>query len=175
MSERSFDNIYTEYSRLVYWAAYRVVPHRETAEDITQQAFERVYLNLEKLKPLSPAQLKGWLYRVATNLALDHTRRAKRELLSDEPLGAEVRDGDELPDEAALKRKAAAEVRAAMRELDEDERSVILLHYFSGMTVSEIESATGISQGTIKSRLVRARKRLAALLKPGGNGALNGR
>ncbi len=165
MPNRSFDNIYTDYSRLVYWAAYRVVSHTETAEDITQQVFERVYLNLEKLSTLSDAQLKSWLYRVSTNLALDHVRKAKHELLSDEPLGAEVPDGDPLPEAELLEKKRNIAVRKAIEQLDEANRTVINLHYFSGMTVSEISEATGISQGTIKSRLVRARKLLSEMLK----------
>lgn len=165
MPERSFDNIYTDYSRLVYWAAYRVVAHNETAEDITQQVFERVYLNLDKLSTLADAQLKSWLYRVSTNLSLDHVRKAKHELLSDEPLGADVADDDPLPESELISKKRSEAVRRAIEQLDEANRTVITLHYFSEMTVSEISEATGISQGTIKSRLVRARKLLSELLK----------
>ena len=79
MSDRNFDSIYSDYSRLVFWAAYRVVPNRETAEDITQIAFERVLSNLGRLAGLDDGQLKSWLYRVSTNIALDHLRRAKHE------------------------------------------------------------------------------------------------
>ncbi|MBR3299023.1 MAG: sigma-70 family RNA polymerase sigma factor [Clostridia bacterium] len=165
MSERSFDSIYTDYSRLVYWAAYRVVSHQETAEDITQQVFERAYLNLDKISGLADAQLKSWLYRVATNLSLDHVRKAKHELLSDEPLGPEVPDSEPLPESELIFKKRNDAVRRAIEQLDEASRTVITLHYFSEMTVSEISEATGISQGTIKSRLVRARKLLSEMLK----------
>lgn len=165
MSERSFDSIYTDYSRLVYWAAYRVVSHQETAEDITQQVFERAYLNLDKISGLADAQLKSWLYRVATNLSLDYVRKAKHELLSDEPLGPDVPDSEPLPESELIIKKRNDAVRRAIEQLDEASRTVITLHYFSEMTVSEISEATGISQGTIKSRLVRARKLLSEMLK----------
>lgn len=164
MSERSFDNIYTEYSRLVYWAAYRVVSHQETAEDITQQVFEKAYLNMNKLAPLGDAQLKGWLYRVSTNLALDHVRKGKKEMLSDEPVGAEVADTEPLAEDELIEKRRRSAVRAAINDLDELNRKIITLHYFADMTVSEISEATGISPGTIKSRLVRARALLAKTL-----------
>ena len=165
MSARGFDKIYTDYSRLVYWAAYRVVAQNETAEDITQQVFERVYLNLDKLEPLADAQLKSWLYRVATNLALDHVRRGKHETVSDEPIGAEIADIEPLPEEELIAKRRAEAVRKAIEQLDETNRTIITLHYFSEMTVNEIAAETGISPGTIKSRLVRARNLLADLLK----------
>lgn len=165
MSNTSFDKIYSDYSRLVYWAAYRVVAQNETAEDITQQVFERAYLNMDKLSPLADAQIKSWLYRVATNLALDHVRRAKHEQLSDEPVGAEIADTEPLAEEELLKKKQMEAVRRAIEQLDETNRTIITLHYFSEMTVNEIAEKTGISPGTIKSRLVRARNLLADMLK----------
>ncbi|MBQ7060569.1 MAG: sigma-70 family RNA polymerase sigma factor [Clostridia bacterium] len=165
MSQRDFDSIYNEYSRLVYWAAYRVVAKKEPAEDITQQVFERVFLNFDKVSELADPQLKSWLYRVSTNLALDTVRRAKHELLSDEPVGAEVVDNEPLAEEALIRKKRQEAVRKAIEKLDETNRKIITLHYFSEMTVNEISSVTGISSGTIKSRLVRARNLLAEMLE----------
>lgn len=165
MSERSFDNIYTEYFRLVYWAAYRVVSSKEAAEDVTQQVFERVYLNLDKLSGLADAQLKSWLYRVSTNLALDSVRKAKHELLSDEPVGAEVVDNEPLAEEELIQKRRQQAVREAIEKLDDTNKLIITLHYFSGMTVNEISAQTGISPGTIKSRLVRARNLLQGMLQ----------
>ena len=85
--------------------------------------------------------------------------------MSDEPLGADVPDNDPLPESELLSKKRSEAVRRAIEQLDEANRTVITLHYFSEMTVSEISEATGISQGTIKSRLVRARKLLSEMLK----------
>ena len=164
MSERSFDNIYNDYSRLVYWAAYRVVSKNETAEDITQQVFEKVFLNMDKLSELSEPQLKSWLYRVSTNLALDTVRKQKHELLSDEPVGADVADDDPLPEEEVIRRRRQEAVRKAIEKLDETNKTIITLHYFADMTVNEISERTGISPGTIKSRLVRARSLLSEML-----------
>lgn len=170
LSDLSFDNIYNEYSRLVYWAAYRVVAQKEAAEDITQQVFERAYLNMDKLSELADAQLKSWLYRVATNLALDSVRKGKHELLSDEPVGAEIADTEPLPEAELIKKQRQEAVQRAIQQLDETSRTIIMLHYFSEMTVNEIAAQTGISQGTIKSRLVRARNIIKELLTAEADG-----
>lgn len=164
MSDRSFDSIYSDYSRLVFWAAYRVVPNRETAEDITQIAFERVLSNLGRLAGLDDGQLKSWLYRVSTNIALDHLRRAKHETPVDAPISEDIEDSALPLDEEVERRRKVAKVRSAIDKLDETSRKIILLHYYAGMTVREISACTGISEGTVKSRLMKARKRLAVML-----------
>lgn len=165
MSERSFDTIYNNYSRLVYWAAYKVVSNHEAAEDITQSVFERVIHNFKKINELEEAQIKSWLYRTATNLAIDMVRKSSKELLSDEPLDDGVVDFGELPDEVAVERQRSLKVKKAIDKLDEIYRQVVMLHYFSEMTVREISENTNISEGTIKSRLVRARALLAEELR----------
>ena len=172
MPERDFESIYTDYSRLVYWAAYKVVSNREAAEDITQSVFEKLLEKPEMPEDMNDQQLKGWLYRVTTNLALDKLRKAKHELLSDEPVGAEIPDSSKLPEDRLLEKKRLDAVRQAIAALDEVYREVIMLHYFSEMTVKEISRSTGISEGTIKSRLVRARTLLADKLKQSGFGGV---
>lgn len=165
MKNSAFEKIYAEYSRLVYWAAYRVAPSRETAEDITQMVFERVLLNESKLEKLNEAQLKAWLYRVATNLALDILRKASHEKLDSEPMSEEIADNSPSPELQTADKEQCFQVRRAIDELDEVYRQVIILHYFSELTTREISNVTGISEGTIKSRLVRARALLQEKLK----------
>lgn len=171
MPGRDFESIYTEYSRLVYWAAYKVVSNREAAEDVTQSVFEKLLENPDIPADMNDLQLKGWLYRVATNLALDMLRKSKHELLSDEPVGAEIPDRSELPEDRLLENRRTDAVKRAVDELDAVYREVIMLHYFSEMTVKDISQNTGISEGTIKSRLVRARTLLADKLKESGFGS----
>ena len=169
MNEQVFEKIYNDYSRLVYWAAYRVTSNREAAEDITQTVFERVLLNDGKLDELSEPQLKAWLYRVSTNLALDTVRKASRETLDSEPIGEDIADSSApTPEVQASENARSSRLKKAISELDEVYRQVVMLHYFSEMTVREIADVTGISDGTIKSRLVRARTLLLEKLRDEG-------
>ena len=168
MPERDFECIYTDFSRLVYWAAYGVLSNKEQTEDVTQEVFITVLKNMDKLSGLDDARLKGWLYRVATNAALDCKRRGKHEVLSDEPVGNDVADFTASPEDQTVEGDTASIVRAALDELDEGYSSVLRMHYFSEMGVADIADALGISVGTVKSRLSRGRALLAKSLKAKG-------
>ncbi|MBO4384444.1 MAG: sigma-70 family RNA polymerase sigma factor [Clostridia bacterium] len=168
MPGRDFESIYRDYSRLVYWAAYKVLNSGEETEDAAQDVFLAVLKNMDLLSGMSDAQLKGWLYRVAVNAALDMKRRDSRELLSDEPLGAEVADTGETPEDEAVGNDTQAEVRAALSAVDEIYREPLYMYYYSGMSVGEIAEALEISEGTVKSRMARGRKIMAKRLNARG-------
>lgn len=168
MPERDFDSIYNDFSRLVYWAAYGVLSNKEQTEDVTQNVFISVLDNMDKLAGLDDARLKGWLYRVSVNAALDYKRRSRHEVLSDEPVGAEVADFSATPEEEVAEGDSAAAVRQALRQLDSTYGSVLYMHYFSDMSLAEIAAALDISVGTVKSRLSRGRAMMAKALKSKG-------
>ncbi|MBQ1818190.1 MAG: RNA polymerase sigma factor [Clostridia bacterium] len=168
MPERDFDSIYNDYSRLVYWAAYRVLSDRELTEDVTQNVFITVLKNMDTAAKLPDAQLKGWLYRVSTNAALDMKRRMGHEVLSDEPVGAEVADNSATPEDEVLRSQAAEAVRGALAAIDETYREPLMMYYYSDMSITEISEALSVSEGTVKSRMSRGRKLLAKHLRAKG-------
>ncbi|MCR5611517.1 MAG: sigma-70 family RNA polymerase sigma factor [Clostridiales bacterium] len=168
MPGRDFESIYRDYSRLVYWAAYKVLNSAGETEDAAQDVFLAVLKNMELVNGMSDAQLKGWLYRVAVNAALDMKRKNTKELLSDEPLGAEVPDTGGTPEDEAVEGDTQAEVRAALDSVDAIYREPLYMFYYSGMSVIEIAEALGINEGTVKSRMARGRKLMAKRLNARG-------
>jgi len=168
MPERDFDSIYKDYSRLVYWAAYRVLSNKEMTEDVTQNVFITVLKNMANIAALPDAQLKGWLYRVAVNAAVDAKRRSGREVLSDEPVGEEVPDASSPPEEQVMKGMLYAAVRETLDSMEDTYREPLMMFYYSEMSVKEIAEALGISEGTVKSRMSRGRKVLARHLRARG-------
>ena len=136
MPERDFESIYENYSRLVYWAAYRVLSEKEAAEDVTQNVFISVLKN--------------------------------KEVLSDEPVGAEVADTGTTPEEDVLASDTRAAVREALASVDDIYREPLTMYYFSDMSVSEIAEALELSEGTVKSRMSRGRKLMAQHLRAKG-------
>ncbi|MBO6062275.1 MAG: RNA polymerase sigma factor [Clostridia bacterium] len=168
MPERDFESIYNDYSRLVYWAAYRVLSDKGMAEDVTQNVFITVLKSMDSVASLPDAQLKGWLYRVSVNAALDVKRRQGHELLSDEPVGAEVADTGSTPEEDVVRAQTAKADREALSELEETYREPLMMYYYSEMSVLDIAEALGISEGTVKSRMSRGRKLLARQLRAKG-------
>lgn len=171
MPSRDFESIYADYSRMVYWAAYGVLKNESDAMDASQNVFLRVIKHQKKLETMEDAQLKSWLYRVTVNLCLDGKRKLKRklkrEVLADELPEMPVSDVSVLPEAAALDAETREALHRALQELPEIYRETVMLHFFSELRYDEIAKLTGVSEGTVKSRMSRAKERLLALLKGG--------
>ena len=162
-----FDSIYVGFSRMVYWTAYGVTKSESDAMDASQEVFLRVLKHMKKLEDVTEPQLKSWLYRVTVNLCLDQKRRAKREQPQEELPEVPVYNEAELPEPAAVTAEESRVLRAAIDALPDIYRETVVLHYFSGMQYEEIARLQGTSEGTIKSRMSRAKARLAQALKGG--------
>ena len=122
-----------------------------------------------------PAPLPGgqpllhWLYRLTTNAAIDCLRREKRHRDADDLDGVELPDSGDTPQEAAERTETQTAVRSALSALSDEHRQVLLLRYMQEMDYGEIAVALDISEGTVKSRINRAKARLKELLSGGGN------
>ena len=162
-----FDSVYASFSRMVYWTAYGAMKSESDAMDVSQEVFVRVLRHLKKLENMGEAQLKSWLYRVTINLCVDGKRRTKREVLTEELPEPPVLSEEDLPEPAAMNAETVRLVREAVDALPDIYRETVVLHYFSGMQYEEIAALQGVSEGTIKSRMSRAKGRLGVMLKGG--------
>ena len=167
MPQRDLESIYTEHSRMVYWAAYSVLRSDSDAMDVTQNVFLRTIKHMGKLAAMEEGQLKAWLYRVAVNLSLDIKRKQKREYPVDELPERESTALYDMPEPSAITAEQRRIVREAIERLPDIYREVVMLHYYSNMSCADIAQLTGAAEGTIKSRISRARIRLMELLKEG--------
>lgn len=155
----NFDSIYEQYSRLVYFAAYSVVKNNDEAFDISQEVFVRAYNNESKLCRMNEVQLKGWLYKVATNAAFDVARKRKREVLYDTP-PFDMADTAPGPEQEYISLESDTELMKAVNGLADIYRQPVILHFFSGLGYQEIADILGVTVGTIKSRMSRAKAQL---------------
>jgi RNA polymerase sigma-70 factor (ECF subfamily) len=138
------------YGRIVATVRLIVRDHH-TAQDLTQEAFARAYLNWPKLWPDgNPA---GWVYRVATNLALSSRRRATREIRAIARLQSRTALSVPAPE-------AHPELHRAIAKLPPRQRAAVALHYILGLTMDEAADAMRCAPGTVKSLLHTARGRL---------------
>ncbi len=160
------------YRRQVYQLALGITRDPETAEEVLQDTFYRLYQHastLDRALPLLP-----WLYRVAANLAYNSARRrrfwsepfhALAERLFAPPLRS--------PEHIAEQHELQAIVRAVLDELPPHHRAVLVLHYLEDYSIPEIAAILGCPAGTVKSRLHHARKVLKdRLLRSYGAGAI---
>lgn len=168
----AFEQIVTGYERKVYALALRSTGSEADAADLTQEVFLRAWRSLDKFR--GDSSVSTWLYRITMNLCIDHSRKNR---LQTAPLTDE--EGTELPlpdtcpansPEAALdSRELSRELNAALGELTEEHRKIVLLRDVSGLSYQEIGSLLALEEGTVKSRLARARRNLRAILLKRGN------
>ncbi len=168
--DAAYDELVREFHAGIFQVASRMLNDPGEAADVTQDIFLKVFRNIAGFRGQS--SLKTWVYRIALSEVLNRLRWSRRRFrhrtlsIDEEPLNEEGWTGIQLRDEgptpeAAL---AAAEQNAAIREglakLTQRYRSIVVLRDIQGFTYEEISEILGISLGTVKSRLARARKEL---------------
>ena len=162
--ENAFAELVTKYQKPVHALAWRKVGDFHIAEEITQDAFLKVYQRLHTLKDAN--QFSGWLYVIATRrcYAWLRKKRIRTQPLEDAETTMGQRDAYSrhvVEERAKTGVESQREVvKKLLAKLKESERTVMTLHYLGEMTVEEISKFLGVSAGTIKSRLQRARNRL---------------
>lgn len=170
-----FESLVLEHQTLVYNLALRMMSNPADAEDCAQEAFVKAYRSLPTFR--GEASFSSWLYRLTTNVCLDALRAKKRR--AETSLTAEDENGEEAelsipdpgdgPEATAEKNERRALVHRALRQLPEDFRQVLLLRELGGLSYDEIGHEMQLEAGTVKSRIFRARKKLAELLRADGN------
>jgi RNA polymerase sigma-70 factor, ECF subfamily len=152
----AFEELVERTHRRVYTLAYRLVGDHHEAEDVAQEAYLRAYRSLRGFR--GEARFETWLFRITANAAMSHLRRRGRfgDVLAedDERLVREPapRDSDEVVERD--------EVERALSILPSGQRTVVLLKDVYGFSCQEIGEQVGISEGAVKVRLHRARRRL---------------
>lgn len=141
---------------------YRMIGDYETAGDLAQEVFVRVYRARKKYRP--KAKASAYLFTIAANLARNHFRWSKRHpetALTDEHVNGGAGATSHSDPASALERKeSGAEIRAAVQQLPEKLRTPVILFHFNELAQSEIAEILQCSEKTVETRLYRARKKL---------------
>ena len=163
--EEAFRQVVLLYQQKVFGLVYRMIGDRQEAEDISQEVFITVFKSIDSFR--GESKFSTWLFRISTNLCknrLKYLRRRARDRtqpLDKTPPGemnhTPLAPAPVTPDKVAQGRQLEAALQTAVRELDEEHRVLIVLRDLQGLPYSEISEITGLNQGTVKSRLHRAR------------------
>jgi RNA polymerase sigma-70 factor (ECF subfamily) len=160
---REFEARLADSSRLAVRVAYSVVRNPHDAEDVAQEAFARAHRRFSALRDRD--KFRAWLVRMTWRLALDHRRGEKRRAAREE---VAAREAERLAPDAApdgLARERSERLWAAIDQLPEKLRVVIVLAAIEEQAVKEVATLLGAPEGTIKSRLFEARKKLQEMLR----------
>ncbi len=171
--DSALTELYRRHERRVYNLALRTLGNHWDAADVAQETFIKAFRNLDSFK--GEARFGTWLHRIAVNAAYDHLRRHKPE-----PMEAEIIDDLSGPSGAAAVVATgrhgidpamdglSAPLRTALMELDEGFRFAVVLCDLLGFPYVEAAEILGVQEGTIKSRIFRAREALATALVASG-------
>jgi len=161
---RAFNQLVLLYQGMAYNVAYRIMADPDAASDATQDAFLSAYKAMRKFRGGS---FKAWLLRIVTNACYDQLRKKKRRpssSLDDLPVEADhsqyMQDPAEQPDEYVERQELGSTIQAGISTLPVEQRTVLVLSDVQGLSYNEIAEVTGLSLGTVKSRLSRGRARL---------------
>jgi RNA polymerase sigma-70 factor (ECF subfamily) len=183
-AEQQFDAIFSQYGDFVYTIALALLNNVQDSEDAVQEVFMRVYRSLGSYDEVQ-GSMEQWLHTILLNYCRDKWRKRRLfsipiSLLARNYNGKDDREGDwenvlaragnaishePTPDVAALRHEMQSELWAAINQLDERLRRVVVLRYYIGLSGTEVADTLGLPEGTIYSRLHHARSELQKLLK----------
>lgn len=175
-SEEAFAWLISRYQQPLYSLIFRILPNPGDAADITQEVFVKVFRGISRFH--GEASLKTWIYRIALHEALNQRRWWSRHQRREVTLGNETEDdphafplevladSHESPFDMAAHAEIAARVEAALRDVPEPYRTVVVLRDIEGFGYEEIAEILKTNLGTIKSRLMRGRAHLKSRLAP---------
>lgn len=167
----AFESLVRDYQKLCWHIVFRMVRDPDDARDLCQETLLRVHRQLHQFRFECP--LKSWIGRIAYSIALRHLERRRAapvtylddeaesaaDALADESIDLEAASGDE---------QLAARLREGVDALPAVPRTLVTLYHLEELTISELATITGMSEGTIKSHLFRARSSLRDWLRRRG-------
>jgi len=170
----ALEEIYRRYYKQIYGFVYRNTNRKELTEDIVQEAFLRVYRSRKSYKPT--AKFAVWLYRIVRNLCIDESRRYWNRNVARETESVLVEDQQSPIDLLATEEKDVRQrmdeindmnrIKAAVDQLSPEQREVIILNKFQGLSYQEIADIIDSNTESVKQKAYRAHLKLREMLEP---------
>lgn len=154
----AIDILYKKYINKAFRTAYLITSNTHTAEDVTQEAFVQCIKSIHTLK--NPAAFKPWFYKILTRIAWKHAKKDTYCILVDEI-------ADSINTSACdeyFKNNKYDRLYEEINKLNDKLKTTVILFYFNEMSIKEISKTMGCLEGTVKSRLFTAKKKLKKAL-----------
>ena len=166
----AFEQLITPLEQLIWRICWHYTGNRESAEDCGQETMIRIWRSLDSYR--GDCALESWVYRIAANCCMDFLRKKKRDKsVSVEPMreqGFDPTDPSPGTEEQAVAADEQRRLREAVAQLPEEQREALILTQLEKIPYEEAAKALGVSEGTVKSRVNRAKARLKEILSASG-------
>ena len=162
---KEFSRLVDMYKVMVFTIAQRMMKNREEAEEVSQDAFIKVYRSLKKFK--GDAKLSTWIYRITYNTCLDRIKKYKKEERNvpiEEVNGQAIAEMGNALQEMEIKERSTM-VKNCIQKLSSSDAAILTLFYMEEKDLKELAKIFGLTVNTAKVRLFRARTRLAVILR----------
>lgn len=163
--EKAFNRLVMDYQHRIYTFVLRMLGSPEESRDVAQDVFVSVFMALPRFR--SESKVSTWIFKIATNHVrnrvkyLQHRARGRKQELSEvvesEDFGGDTMNRPARPDRALEGRELEAFLKMELEQLDPDQRELVVLRDIQDLSYQEIQEITGLPEGTVKSRLHRAR------------------
>jgi len=153
------------YSKSIYNIALNFFAERDTASDVTQEIFIKVYHNLDKYR--EEKNFSSWIFAISRNYCIDYWRKNKKFLQNSQELDENISSGKPTPEENLIRDSEIEILRKKLAQLDPELRLIIILRDIQDLSYQEIAERFAIPEGTVKSRINRARLKLAQAYERG--------
>ena len=172
---QAFEDFVHAYEKKIYNIAFRMSKDASLACDISQDVFMKVYSSFPNFK--EDSSLSTWIYRITMNACIDYQRRRKRENTisivqsnaDEEEFVFEIPDSSHAPERCYDTTEMMDQIASALQELSADHRAIVVLKDIEQKSYQEISEILQCNEGTVKSRLFRAREQLRTILNRNGN------
>ena len=164
--EAAFERLYDESNPLIFGLVFRVVGQRADAEEVVFDVYQQIWSQAGRFDG-EKSSAAGWMVMIARSRALDYLRSAAFRRQSNTTAAedaAPMRSESPAPDEVEFSRQRRVVVQSALRELPDEQRTLIELAFFDGLTHSELATKAGIPLGTVKTRIRSALGKLRGTL-----------
>lgn len=158
----SFEELVRRYQRPIAAYVYRMVGNYESALDLTQEIFIKVYNSLNRYR--AEFKFSTWIYKIAHNAAVDHLRRSSTREQSlvagteSDSFELPIESSHLTPEQESERKERRGEIESVVRALPANYRELIILRHSQDLSYEEIVEVTGLPLGTVKNRLFRARE-----------------
>jgi RNA polymerase sigma-70 factor, ECF subfamily len=157
--QEAWNMLINAYSKAVYNITLNFFADRDIAADVTQDIFLKMYNNLEKFK--EEKNFTAWLFTISRNYCIDYWRKNKKYLLNNQELDEKVSLPSPTPEDTVVRESEIRELRKKIARLEPDLRVMLILRDIQDLSYQEIAGKFSIPEGTVKSRINRARLKLA--------------
>ena len=164
-----FNELVRRYREKVYWITRRIVVDHDDADDVTQEVFVKVFNAVKNFR--FESEFYTWIYRIATNLSLNHLRSKKVKQFfrlddeSNESQSNEIKDEALLPNEQLEQKELKTMIEKAVETLPKQQRATFIMRHYDELSYEEIAEKLDLPLGTVKAQLFRAKDMLYNTLK----------